>query len=120
MAQNYVAPGKHIIAACSHPAVPASGDPVRLGTICGVAMTKEGEGGNASTEATVCLQGIFNLSVKGVDQSANSAVAVGDKIYYTDADTPVLGKKNTGVFFGVALGTVTSGGTATIPVLLHW
>jgi hypothetical protein len=89
-----------------------------VGTIAGVAVTKEGEGGNASGETTIDTQGVYNLSVEGVDQVGNSAVAVGDKLYYVDADTPVLNKKNTGVLFGKALGTVAAGGTATIPVLL--
>lgn len=118
MAQNFVQPGKYINAAASHPAAPASGDPVRVGTIAGVAVTDEGAGGNAATETTIATEGVFNLSVKGVDGAGDSAVAPGDKIYYTDADTPVLNKKSTGYLFGKALGSVAGGATATIPVLL--
>jgi predicted RecA/RadA family phage recombinase len=116
--QNFVQEGKHINVACSHPTTPASGDPVRIGEFCGVAITKEGEGDNAATETTVLTKGVVSVSVKAINGSGNSAVAVGDKIYYTDADTPVLAKKSTGRLFGYALGAITSGSTATINVLL--
>lgn len=97
---------------CTDPAVPASGDPVLCGQIPGVCLVNEAADGST----TVAIDGAFNLSVKGVDQAANSAVAVGDAIYYVVADTPKLSKKNTGVLFGYALGAVTSGATATIAV----
>ena len=103
--------------ACSHPAVPVGGDPVRYGEMTGIALTNEGDGGNAATETTVWFgSGEVSVSVKGVDGGGNSAVGLGDKIYYVDADTPVLSKKNTGRFFGFANGTVGSGATATISV----
>lgn len=103
--------------ACSHPATPASGDPVRYGEMTGIALTAEGDGGNAATETTVFIGGCeVAVSVKGVDGGGNSAVAVGDKIYYVDADTPVLSKKATGRFFGFANGAVNSAATATINV----
>lgn len=111
-------PGWQLSVACSHPATPASGDPVRYGEMTGIALTDEGDGGNESTNTTVDFGPfVAEFSVKGVDGSGNSAVAVGDKLYYTDADTPVLNKKNTGRFFGYALGAVSSGATAAIPVL---
>ncbi len=118
MAKNYVQPGGSINAAATDPADPASGDPVLVTTIAGVALTKEAEGGNAAGECTIATEGVFNLSVKGVDAGGNSAVAVGDKIYYVAADTPKLNKKNPGVLFGKALGAVDSAATKTIPVLL--
>jgi predicted RecA/RadA family phage recombinase len=116
--QNFIQPGDTINVACTHPTTPASGNPVRIGTFCGVAVTDESAGGNATGETTVLTEGVVNVSVKGVNGSGNSAVAVGDKIYYTDADTPVLAKKSTGTLFGYALSTVGSGSTATIAVLL--
>lgn len=97
---------------CTDPATPASGDPVLCGQIPGVALVTE----DAAGATTVALDGAFSLSVKGVDQSGNSAVAVGDAIYYVTADTPKLSKKNTGVLFGYALGTVGSSATGTITV----
>lgn len=104
---------------CSHPTTPVSGDPVRYGEMTGIALTDEGGGGNTATETTVEFgQVIVDVSVKGVNNGGNSAVAVGDKIYYVDANTPPLAKITTsGYFFGYALEAVTSGATATINVL---
>ena len=104
---------------CSDPATPASGDPVRWGERCGVALTAESAGGNATGYTSVRFQGGFDLSVKGVDGSGNSAVAVGDKLYYVDADTPKLSKKATGHFFGYAGEAITSGSTDTILVVFN-
>lgn len=115
MAKNrYQGTGRKISAAATDPATPASGDPVIVGQIAGVALTAERADGTTSIDTA----GVYNLSVKGIDGGGNSAVAVGDKIYYVTGDTPKLSKKNSGVFFGYALGTVTSGATATIPVKL--
>lgn len=114
---RYLQEMRGVPVACSDPATPASGDPVRFGELTGVALTAEGGGGNAATETTVLFadfEGRF--SVKGVDAGGNSAVAIGDSIYYVDADTPKLSKKVAGFFFGVALEAVTSGATATIKV----
>lgn len=108
--------GRFLALAATDPATPASGDPVLVGQIPGVALTDEGDGGNAATTTSVDTAGVYNLSVKGVDQSGDSAVAVGDIIYYVTADTPKLSKKNTGVRFGYALGTVGSSQTDTIAV----
>lgn len=113
MAKNMVhRDAKQLSVVCTSPATPASGDPVRFGERCGVALTAERTGGDTSVQ----FAGSFNLSVKGVDGSGNSAVALGDKLYYVDADTPKLSKKATGHFFGYAAATITSGSTATIQV----
>lgn len=96
-----------------------SGNPVIVGgKLPGVAMTDRGKGGNSSTNASVDCVGVYTLSVKGIDGVGNSAVAVGDTIFHVDADTPKLSKKATGVAFGIALGTLTSGATGNIDVLL--
>ena len=118
MAKNNVNSGETITAAATDPTTPASGDPVRVGEIPGVAITDESAGGNTSGETTIAIRGVFDLSVKAIDGSGNSAVALGDRLYYVDADTPKLSKKATGHLFGKALGTVTSSNTGTIPVLL--
>lgn len=110
---------------CSHPTTPTSGAPVRCGDLVGVALTAE----DAAGLTTVAFDGVWLLSVKAVDGAGNSAVAVGDALYYVDADTPVLSKKDTGYLAGNAVeavvsgvtsyaGTITSGATATIPVRL--
>lgn len=109
--------GQHITVACTDPAVPASGDPCRLGTLTGIALTTESQGGNPTGNTSIdTAPSVWNLSVKGVDGGGNSAVAAGDSLYYVDADTPKLSKKATGVFFGWALDPITSGATATIRV----
>lgn len=100
---------------CSDPAEPVSNNPVRFGILTGVALIDEVE----STELTSIDVGhtAWDLSVAAVDANGNSAVAVGDAIFYVDADTPKLSKKTTGYFFGIALQAITSGATATITVL---
>lgn len=94
-----------------------SGDPTVVGNIPGVLL---GDADAANT-AVLQLDGVFNLLVDGVDQSGNSAVAKGDIIYFTVGDTIKLSKKNTGVRFGYADGTVTSGiHTTVIPVQIGY
>lgn len=100
---------------CSNPTTPASGDPVRFGQRVGVALTDELTDGTT----TVQFRGVFDLSVKGINDSGNSAVAVGDALFYVDADTPKISKKSSGYFIGTALETVGSGSTATIQVALQ-
>lgn len=111
--------GRYLSVVCSHPSEPDSGDPVRYGYRCGVAVTDEGDGGNDSTKTTVDFgPGVYDLSVAGVNDSGDVAVAVGDPLYYTDADTPVLSKKSSGYPFGYALEAISSGETDTINVMV--
>jgi hypothetical protein len=121
MAKNRILkPGWTQKVVCDSPAAPVSGDPVRCGFMTGVALTDEGEtmSGLAATETVVDFgPAAWSLSVKGVDGSGNSAVALWDTIFYVDADTPKLSKKSSGYFFGFALGTVLAGATTTITVL---
>lgn len=113
MASNQVySDGDQFPVVCSQPAIPTSGDPVLVGQLPGVALTDE----HADGTTTCTFAGVYNLSVQGIDGVGNSAVAVGDIVYYTAADTPKLGKKTAGVQFGYALAAVGSGATATIPV----
>lgn len=117
MAKNQVyADGTKLSVVCSDPATPASGDPVLVGQIPAVATTAERADGTTSVDT----RGVWNLSVKGVDGSGNSAVAAGDILYYVAADTPKLSKKATGVRYGYAMAAITSGSTATIPVKLGY
>jgi hypothetical protein len=92
----------------------ASGDPVVVGQIPGVAQTARDSNGNA----TVAIIGSHLISVKGINAGGNSAVAVGDALYFTAGDTPPVSKKATGVLFGYAEAAVNSAATATISVLL--
>lgn len=61
------------------PADTASGAPVRVGSLNGVAMTKEGEGGNPDGSASVQLVGVFDVTVTG------AVTNVGDPVYITSA-----------------------------------
>lgn len=104
--------GDRLNVPCTAPTTPAAGGPVLFGDRPGVALSAEDADGNT----VVQFEGVAELSVKGIDGSGNSAVAVGDAIYYTDGDTPKLNKKTTGTRFGTAMGTVGSSATATIRV----
>jgi predicted RecA/RadA family phage recombinase len=102
---------------CSAPASPVTGDPVMVGQIPGVALTDEGEGGNSATTTTVAFDGDWLMSVKGENNGGNTAVAVGDILYYEAGQTPPLNKDSTaGIRWGYALEAVTSGATASIIV----
>ena len=120
MATNLIKdPGRKLELAVSHPASPSSGDPVRVGQMVGVALADEGDDVVTSTNTLVDLgPAVYDLSVKAVDDSGNSAVAAGEAIYYVDADTPVLSKKQSGYFYGFALEGISSGQTDTINVLV--
>lgn len=89
-----------------------SGAPFVFGKMPGVLL----KDADASNKAVLQLDGIFSLSVKGIDGSGNLGIAVGDIIYYTAGDTPKLSVKATGVRFGYALEVVVSGATTTIKV----
>ena len=102
--------GRKLSLICTHPASPSSGDPVRIGNLIGVALTDERTAGDTTVDLG---QGVYDLSVKAIDDDGNSAVAVGDKLYYVDADvddgTGFLSKKVTGYFAGIALEIVKIG-----------
>lgn len=97
----------------TNPTVPVSGDPVRCGVITGVAQTDERADGTTSVDLGPTT---WLLSVKGVDDAGNSAVALYDPLFYVDGDTPHLSKKASGYFFGYALETLLTGTTGTIHV----
>lgn len=111
--------GDRLSVTCSHPTTPAAGLPCRLGNMVGVAVTDERSDGTT----TVAFDGVWDISVKGVDAAGNSAVAAGDALFYVDADvddgTGFLSKDDTASrFAGFALGAVSSAATTTIPVKL--
>jgi predicted RecA/RadA family phage recombinase len=92
----------------------AVGDPLIIGDINCVAETLAAAGGTA----TVRTQGVFWLSVKGVDDAGNKSIAVGEQIFFVAADTPKLSRKCAGIFFGWALDAVNASETKTIRVYL--
>lgn len=93
-----------------------SNEPVTVGNaLRGVALTDYDSGDG---KAAIAMEGVFDLSVQAVDDAGNSAVAVGDRLFFAGTTTPWLSKKKSGKFFGIALETVTTGTTATIQVLV--
>lgn len=121
MATNEVYdPGTKLSLVATDPATPASGDPVIVNQLPGVAQTaKRADGTNS-----IVTQGVFNLSVKGVTTAgASAAVAAGDILYYVPANTPKLSKSvgDAGaVRFGYALDPVVGLATTTIRVKLGY
>lgn len=93
-----------------------SGDPVVVGQIPGVALIDRTPRGTATVES----DGVFALQVKGIDGAGNSAIAVGDILYFNAGDVPKISKKATGVRFGYAREAVAAGATATIEVKLGY
>lgn len=121
MAKNIVfEDGTQIALAATDPTTPASGDPVIVGQLPGVALTTEGSDGLT----TIKTDGVASLSVKGVTTAAaGSAVAAGDLVYYVPGNTPKLSKASGdagAVRFGYALDAVASGATATIRVKIGY
>lgn len=88
-----------------------SGDPGVVTDLPFVALTDEDSGGLA----TVQTDGVFNLSVRGHDGTANAAVAAGQIVYW-DNTNGELDVQTAGKRFGYALSAVSSGATTTIPV----
>lgn len=118
MATNRVYEGYRVPVTVTHPTTPASGDPVRWGDLCGVAIVDEGAGGNAAGETSVDFgPGVWTMTVSGVASGGGSAVAPTDKLYYVDATAPALSKDVGGKFFGYAMGTLASGISGRMNVL---
>jgi predicted RecA/RadA family phage recombinase len=107
--------GDQLAYTCTDPTTPASGDPVIIGQIPGVALVAEDSAGLT----TVKTNGVARLSVKGTNGS-DTAVAAGDILYYVSANTPKLSKTTSGVRFGYALEAVSSGATTSIRVKIGY
>ncbi len=119
MATNRIkANGREQSVTCSHPASPSSGEPIRLGQATGVALTDERTAGDTTVDFGPA---VYDLSVKGIDDDGNSAVVVGDQLFYVDSDigdgSGFLSKSDSGWFFGFALEAVDSAATTTVEVL---
>lgn len=120
MATNSIhRPGHRLSVVCTHPTTPDSGQPCRLADHTGVALITEGD--SISGETTVDFgPGVWDLPVDARNDAGDVAVAIGDDLYYVDADiddgTGFLSKKASGRYFGWALEAVTSGELSTIKV----
>ena len=120
MATNLVMePGLQQSVVVTNPSAPDSGDPVRFGYLTGLAITDEGDGGNAATETTVHF-GSF-VGDFYVDDTSGAGIAVGDAIFYDDTatGTPATNLNDdsaNGYFFGFALEAVGANATTLINV----
>lgn len=103
-------PGYRASVACSYPTTPDSGDPVRLGQATGVAMTDEDTAGNTVVDFG---PGEYDLSV---EDSETGGIAIGDSIYFHDAEQMLNNTAASGYFFGIAREAVGDGLTATVKV----
>jgi len=115
MAKNIVyQPGYEYPVVVTDPATPNSGDPVRFGSLTGLALLDEGEGGVGVTE-TMCNFGPFiaEIPVKG----EAGAISVGDALFYDDGISAVNNDATNGHFYGFAMAAVNNGATTTIKVL---
>jgi hypothetical protein len=98
----------------SDPAAPDSGDPVRFGSLTGIALNDEGDGGVPGSTYTMVDFGWYVADHPVTDVVAG--IAVGDTVYYVDANDR-LENLTSGVPYGIALEIVGAGLTATIRVL---
>lgn len=95
MADNLVYEGEVIPvveSALTHPTrspdLVASGDAVLVGTLTGVAINSA-SADTATIE--VAVEGVWALPAAAVNATADSAIAVGDKLYYSTAETKATG-----------------------------
>ena len=112
MARNRIQDGKILRLAVA--STVKANDPVFSGNgNHGVALTDYDA---ADGKATVETEGVFDLSVQAADDAGNSAVSVGDRLYYGGIASPWLSKKRSGKLFGIAQEAIAEGLTATIEV----
>ena len=120
--------GRHITlyeSLLSHPAdddgYVQKGDPIVCGNIVGVALRTATSGND---QIAIDTEGIWALSVYGLDDEGNSDVAVGDVIYAarSDATLSKISSHTTNVPFGIALmsNTLGAGAADVIAVKVHW
>lgn len=94
-----------------------SGSPVNVGSggLHGTALQDIANGATGSV--AIRSTHVKTHPVKGIDGGGNSAVAVGDKLYW-DGSSAFYDKKTTGTLVGYANGAVTSGATTTIEIII--
>ncbi len=106
MATNLVKDNaRYLAVAASHPAIPASGDPVVFGQIPGVALTDEDAAGNV----TIDCGGVYDLAVAG-------AVTVGAIIYFVVADGTLTAIAGSNIRFGYALEAQATDGVIQVKI----
>ncbi|MBN1320157.1 MAG: DUF2190 family protein [Thermoleophilia bacterium] len=107
--------GWHLSVVVTDPAAPDAGDPVRYGLLTGVAVTDEGDGGNAATETTVDFgPGVWDIPVT---DEVGGGISAGDTVFYDDALDGLTNDPSGNYFFGFANEAVGIGLTATVQVI---
>jgi predicted RecA/RadA family phage recombinase len=91
----------------------SSGGLFVINALTGVAVNDVAD---SATGEFLVKNGVVDVSVKGHNGSSNTAVSVGNKVYYTSGEA-FCDVDSNAQFFGFALETVTAGGTSTIRVL---
>lgn len=116
MANNILFPGHSVNLPLPVPVGTESGDLVEIVDLHGVALTDRDADGNATLKCPFAY--VADLPVHAANNAGNSAVAIGDKLYYDAAETPdEINKDGTnGKACGYALETITAGETDTIKV----
>lgn len=111
MAKNlYMNDGRYLSQVATQPATPASGQPVMVGDIPGVALVNEGAGGNDPTETSIDTGGVYMLLVTG-------AITEGAIVYFVVADGTLTATVGTNKRFGYALAAGTS---VAVPVKIGY
>ena len=113
--------GYHLSVVCDHPTTPVAGEPVRYGTLTGVALTNESADGNASGYTSVDFgPSVWDVTV---DDNEDTGIAVGAAVYFHDSGTGTgsVHLNNTATasdaYFGIALEVVGTSATTKIQVL---
>lgn len=115
MADNIKYPGPGVSLNVAVPVNTVAGDPVEIVDLHGVAITDRDANGNAVVKFPFMF--VADVTVEAVNNSTNSAVAIGDKLYYDTAATIKINKDSTaGKGFGYALEAIDAGASDTIMV----
>ena len=116
MAKNIIYPGHSINLTLPVSAGVTSGNLVEIVDLHGVALDDRDANGNATVMCPFAY--VADLPVTAKNNGGNSAVAVGDKLYFDVAETPDEINKDVtnGKLIGYALETVGAGLTDTIKV----
>lgn len=110
MATNYIREGEQISLAV--PSTIVSGGAIVVGDLHGVALTSYS---SVTGEATIALEGVFDLSVTATSGGGSTAIEIGDPVYI-NVSTFALTNNAANKFFGHALEAVAAGATSTINV----
>ena len=104
--------GDQFVVIATEPATPASGDPILVGQLPGVALTDE----DADGQVTGKFNGVWDFEV----EAEGGAVAPGAIVYYDAADDGLNNSASGNVRFGYALDAIDNAATATIRVKIGY